>query len=70
MNQIHPQYIKDASAKASLVVLPIAEYNLLIEALEDMDDVRAYDAATAEDDGERVPLSDYIKQRQTRQQNG
>ena len=56
MYHFHPQYIKDVSGNESLVVLPAAEFRRLLEELEDMEDVRAYDAAKAEDTGERIPM--------------
>ncbi|MDR0973842.1 MAG: hypothetical protein LBM61_07670 [Prevotellaceae bacterium] len=60
--QLHPQFIKDA-AGASLVVLPRDEYETLIVALEDLEDVMLYDQAMREDNGERILLADYIKTR-------
>ena len=62
MTTLHPQYITDTAGQ-KLVVLPIDEFKLIMEELEDMDDVRAYDEAKKEDDGERMLFSDYIKQR-------
>jgi hypothetical protein len=67
MHHFHPQYIKDADGKESLVVLPVKEFERL---LEDMEDARAYDAAKAEDDGERISLEDYLKKREARKQDG
>ena len=62
MLTLHPQYIKDNSGK-NLVVLTQNEFDLLIEELEEMDDVRLYDEAKKDDDGERILLSDYLKKR-------
>jgi len=45
MLTIHPQYIKDADGNNSLVVIPADEFNSIIEELEDIEDVRLYDAA-------------------------
>jgi hypothetical protein len=42
------QYITDENGRRVSVVLPIEEYERLIEALEDADDVRLYDEAKAE----------------------
>ncbi len=47
MYHFHPQFIKDASGKETLIVLPAVEYMRLIEELEDMEDVCAYDKAKA-----------------------
>ena len=66
MISLHPQYIKDASGKNSLVVLPAEEFEKLLEELEDDDDVRMYDIAKKEDTGERILFSDYLKMRKER----
>lgn len=63
MITIHPQYIKDVDGNKSLVVLPVEEFDRIIEELEDMEDVRLYDAAKKEDTGERILFSDYLKKR-------
>jgi PHD/YefM family antitoxin component YafN of YafNO toxin-antitoxin module len=44
MITINPQYIKDTAGK-KLVVLPAKEFDSLIEELEELDDIRRYDAA-------------------------
>ena len=45
MITVHPQYIKDADGKNSLVVLAAREFDILMDELEDADDVRLYDEA-------------------------
>jgi hypothetical protein len=42
------RYIVDENGKRVSVILPIEEYERLIEILEDLEDVRAYDEARAE----------------------
>jgi PHD/YefM family antitoxin component YafN of YafNO toxin-antitoxin module len=42
------RYIVDESGKRVSVILPIEEYERLIEALEELEDIRAYDEAKAE----------------------
>ena len=64
MVSVHPQFITDSAGK-KLVVLSIAEFNAMIEELEDLDDIRLYDVAKAEDTGERILFSDYLKNRTT-----
>ncbi|MEO7312524.1 MAG: hypothetical protein ABIX01_19215 [Chitinophagaceae bacterium] len=68
MLSIHPQYIKDANGHNSLVVLPVKDFEAIIEELEDLHDVVLYDEAKKNDDGERISLSDYLKIRN--QDNG
>lgn len=60
---VHPQYIKDANGNKSLVILPAEEFDNIMEELEDLEDVRLYDEAKKEDNGERILFSDYIKNR-------
>lgn len=66
MKTVHPQYIKDAEGKKSLVVLSAKEFDALIEELEDLDDIKLYDEAKKEDDGERIPFSEYLKNRKAK----
>jgi hypothetical protein len=64
MITIHPQFIKDSEGKNSFVVLPISEFDSLLEEFEDYEDVRLYDEAKTKDDGDRISLSEYLKTRQ------
>ncbi len=56
MLTVHPQYITDTSGK-KLVVLPGDEFELLMEELEDLEDVRLYAAAKA-DSEPPVPIDE------------
>ena len=62
MLTIHPQYITDTAGK-KLVILSFSEFESIMEELDELDDVRLYDDAKKEDDGKRILLSDYLKQR-------
>lgn len=62
MITIHPQYIKDSAGK-NLVILPQTEFDILMEELEELEDIKLYDEAKKEDNGERVSFSDYLKNR-------
>lgn len=42
------RYIVDENGKRVSVILPIEEYEHLIEALEELEDIKAYDEAKAE----------------------
>lgn len=57
MLTVHPQYIKDSEGNTSLVVLPVSEFDKLMEELEDVEDIRLYDAAKKDDTGERIPMA-------------
>jgi hypothetical protein len=65
MITVHPQYITDTAGK-KLVVLPLHEFDNIMEALEAIEDVKLYDEAKKEDDGERISLSDYLQHRQSK----
>jgi len=52
------RYIVDENGKRTDVILPVEEYERLIEALEDLEDTRAADevrAAVARGDDELIP---------------
>jgi len=63
MISVHPHFITDDKGKKISVVLPMKEYENIMERLEDLDDIKLYDEAKYEDDGERVLFSDYLKGR-------
>jgi PHD/YefM family antitoxin component YafN of YafNO toxin-antitoxin module len=46
---LHPQYIVNEQQQATAVVLPVAEWDALLEEIEELDAIRAYDAAKAEE---------------------
>lgn len=60
MLTIHPQFIKDTAGKG-LVVLPQNEFEILMEELEELDDIRLYDDAKSTDDGVRIPMDEVFK---------
>jgi hypothetical protein len=66
-NSLHPQFIKDMDGEA-LVALPQKEFEMLLETIEDWEDNMLYEQAKAEDTGERILFTDYLKNR--KQRNG
>lgn len=60
MISIKPQYITDAKGNKLSVVLPIKDFNMLIEELEDLYDQRLYDEAKA-DNEPSIPLEEAFK---------
>lgn len=50
MRAIHPKYITDDTGKKLSVVLSIEEYSALLDELDELDDIRRYDAAKAADE--------------------
>ncbi|NDE10081.1 MAG: hypothetical protein EBZ95_05910 [Chitinophagia bacterium] len=61
---IHPQYIKDANVKRSLVVIAISEFDKIMEELESIEDVKLYDQAKKKNGRKGILLDDYIHQRE------
>ena len=59
MLTLSEQYLVDAEGNRIKVVLDLADYQRLLEALEELDDLRAYDEAKASGD-EAIPLEQAI----------
>jgi hypothetical protein len=64
---LHPQFIK-YSAGDHLVILQKKEFDLIIEQLEEFEDIRLFDQALKEDTGERIPMEEAFKMRETRRE--
>ena len=47
MVNVHPQYVVDKDQNPQAVILPVAEWEQIVEALGELDDIHAYDAAKA-----------------------
>lgn len=65
MIAVHPQYITDTAGK-KLVVLPLNEFDSIMEELEELEDIRLYDEAKSNNNGKRILFSDYLKQRKAK----
>jgi hypothetical protein len=63
------QFLTDKKGNRTAVLLPIKQYNKLLEKLEDLEDVRLYDEAKREDDGYRISFEDYLKTRVRKKSN-
>jgi PHD/YefM family antitoxin component YafN of YafNO toxin-antitoxin module len=53
-----PQYITDNKGNKLSVVLPIEDYQKIMEELEELEDIRLYDEAKKNDTGERIPMEE------------
>ena len=60
MVSIHPQYITDNSGNKLSVVLGIQEFKEIMDELEELDDIRLYDEAHA-DDEPSIPVDEAFK---------
>jgi len=59
----NPRYITNLRGKKVSVILPIRAYERMVEDLEDLEDIRLYDEAKKESNGEYILFSDYLKNR-------
>ena len=59
-------FITDGKGKKISAVVPIRQYQLLLEELEELEDIRAYDKAKARKE-KPLPLRDAIQQRRKKQ---
>jgi hypothetical protein len=55
------QYITDATGKKVSVVLPIRDYEKMLEELEELEDIKAYDRAKVRK-SEPIPFEQAIKE--------
>ena len=65
MTTLNPQYITDKNGNKTAVILKIEEYHKILEELEDIEDIIIYDETKKEDDGTRVEIREYLKNRKT-----
>jgi PHD/YefM family antitoxin component YafN of YafNO toxin-antitoxin module len=47
MDALHPQYVVDENQTPTAVLLPVTEWEQVVEDLEELDDIRAFDQAKA-----------------------
>ena len=47
MFTVHAQYVVDENQQRKAVLIPLAEWERIIDDLEELDDIRAYDKAKA-----------------------
>ncbi len=59
------RFITDANGKKISVVLPIKEYEHMLELLEEKEDIRLYDEVNARKE-KTIPLDDYLEKRKKR----
>lgn len=69
MLTVHPQYIKDSNGNKSMVILPVKEFDTLMEELEDLEDIRLYDEAKKKDTGERIPMAEAFRMIEEKRKN-
>jgi hypothetical protein len=63
-----PQFITDKKGKKLLVVLSISDYSKILADLEELDDIRLYDAVKPRKE-KTISLKQYLAQRNRRKKN-
>ena len=61
MVTIHPQYVVGEGQERKAVLLSLTEWEQILEELEELDDIRAYDEATAGPQ-DAVPLDQAVRE--------
>jgi PHD/YefM family antitoxin component YafN of YafNO toxin-antitoxin module len=57
------QFIKDEQGNKIAVILPIQDYEKMMEEIEELEDIKLYDEAKKEDNGSRISLEEYSYKR-------
>ncbi len=61
MVKVHPEYVVDAQQNPRAVLLPVEEWEQIVRELEELDDIRAYDAAL-EHSADRIPFEQAVRE--------
>jgi len=61
MNILHPEYIVDSNQAPKSVVLPINEWREILSAIEELEDIKAYDEAKLTSD-EIIPFDQALNE--------
>jgi hypothetical protein len=59
---INPQFIKDEAGNDLGVFLTSSEYQKLLEELEELEDIKAYDEAKSRENDEAIPFRQAIEE--------
>jgi len=59
MIAIHPEYVVDKRNHPKAVLVPMKDWRKIVEELEELDDIRAYDAAKAAN-ADRLPFEQAV----------
>lgn len=60
------QFITDDHGKKLAVILPIKQYQKMLEDLEEMEDIKLYDSVKARNEP-AIPFEEYLKNRKKKQ---
>lgn len=57
------QFVTDSQGNKVAVIIPVQEYERMLEELDELEDIRLYDESRVADSGKRISISDYIEKR-------
>ena len=60
MLTVEPRYITDSKGKKISVVLPVEDFNAIMEELEELEDIKLYDEAKKSNEPS-IPIDDAFK---------
>lgn len=60
MIALHPKFIVDESQEKQSVVLPFKEWLKVLDQIEQLEEIRAYDKAKADRDDELIPFEEVV----------
>jgi len=60
MVAMHPEFLVDKNNQRKAVVLPLAEWQQILDELEELEDIRAFDEAKAQG-SDPVPLDEVVR---------
>jgi hypothetical protein len=61
MSTSQHQFVYDTNGNKTFALVPVADYEMFLELLEDAEDEKLYDEAKREDTGERISLAEMKK---------
>jgi len=61
MVSVHPEFVIDEDKRTKAVILPVSEWNKLMNDIEELEDIRAYDNAKAESQ-ESIPFEQAVRE--------
>jgi hypothetical protein len=61
MVTVHPEYVVDAQENRKAVLLPFSEWAQVVEELDELDDIRAFDEAKAGPQ-DRIPFEQAVRE--------
>ena len=61
MSTLRQQFITDDHGKKIAVLMPIKDYEKILDELDELEDISLYDEAKKNDTGERIPMEEAFR---------